>query len=358
MLIFAMANNNKKTNLAIFTTKNIITSTGSTNTVFNLLENLDESKYIISLILIDSIVPSIQKFSKEKLESDLSYMPFSCIENHKKVKKIYELSELSLGEIKNNFQFGIISIYNIFGEDGRIIGILDSLGIPYLSPSLKTSALCFDKQMTKSLLKGENILVPNGFEVHKNNYNLNAVIEKINNQFGFPVIVKTTSSGASRGVSFVDKPELLENAILNALNFNDEFIIEECLKGQEFSVGVYGKYYNAKALPVVEIKTENQFFDYEAKYKPGKCQEICPAEISPEITEAIQNIALAAYRAVKGESHSRIDIIMSNNRYYVLEINTFPGLTSGSIFPKELKAAGITLGTFLDQSITGKLQKI
>lgn len=118
---------------------------------------------------------------------------------------------------------------------------------------------------------------------------------------------------------------------------------------------MHGHYLDAKALPVVEIKTGNAFFDYDAKYSPGKSEEVCPAELSPELTAEIQELAVRAYKAVKAESHSRIDIILCAGSLRVLEVNTFPGLTSGSIFPKELRAGGSSLSAFLDACIAGKL---
>ena len=340
-----------KVKLAIFTAKNIRTSSGSTNTVNNILNGLNENKYEISIIVVDGIVPSHMLIALKELQERPSYLPFSVLQDNKKVTHIYSLEKLSIAELKKICEFGIIAIYNTYGEDGKLIGLLETAGIPYLSPSLKTSALCFDKQMTKEILRGNDIQVVQGFEMHQAEYNLSEINKRIKKYIGYPVIIKATSSGASWGFSYVENFSFLEKAINYAFQFSNEFIIEKFLSGTEFSVGIIGHYLQPTALPVVEIRSKNRFFDFEAKYVPGKSEEICPARISPKLTKEVQDIAIRAYKAVKGESHARIDIMYSHEKLYILEINTFPGLTHNSIFPKELKAAGMTLASFLDQRI-------
>lgn len=346
----------KKINLAIFTAKNIKTSTGSTNTVLNILSSLDEGKYNINLVFIDNLVPESQRIQLETLKNDPSYVPIDKILNDKKICSFYDLDKLSLEFMRDNFDVAIVAIYNTFGEDGRLIGLLETVGIPYISPSLKTSTVCFDKQMAKLLFKGAGILVPDGFEVVDGAPDLDEIIKKINSKLKFPIMIKTTSSGASRGISLVNKKEDLPDAIKKALEYSHEFIVEEYIKGREFSVGIVGNYLKAKALPVVEIKSKNKFFDYDAKYTPGKADEICPAQITEELSEKIKEAALKAYKAVKGSSHARIDLMFANDKVYILEINSFPGLIKGSIFPKELIASGSSLKEFLDNAILEKIK--
>jgi len=189
-----------KIKIAILTAKNIMTSTGSTNTVLNLLDNLDASKYEISIVTIDGLVPEEMKVPDAKLAADPSYVDFAKVKEHAKVTRFLELETTPLSELKKIAQVAIVAIYNVFGEDGRLIGLLETAGIPYLSPSLKTSAVCFDKEMTKAVLRGNGVPVPKGFEVHKKEFDLTAFTAKIEREFAYPVIIKTTSSGASRGV--------------------------------------------------------------------------------------------------------------------------------------------------------------
>ena len=348
---------NKKIRVAIFTATNLKTSTGSTDTVLNLLTHLDDSKYTVGIILIDNLVPFSLRISRQHTKENVAYKPFSLVTRRRNVSRILTLSELSLSHMKRLFDIAIVAIYNAFGEDGRLLGLLDTIGIPYVSPSLKTSAVCFDKALTKSVLKGSGIAVPNGFEIYRNHFNTAEAKAKIEREFGYPIIVKSAECGASRGVTLLKNHRALHSAIERAFSFSDGVLIEEFIAGQEFSVGVLGHFTKPEVLPVVMIKTKRAFFDYRAKYASGESKEICPAPIPQKLTKELQRLASAAYRAVKAESHSRIDIIASDTRRVVLEINTFPGLTSGSIFPKELGAVGVSLGGFLDRMIAQKLDE-
>lgn len=337
--------------VAIFCSKKLKTSIESLNTVINLLDNLDNNKYDTDIIVIDGLVKDDMIMSDEQFMLEPCYISFSDIENHPVLSNIVNLEDLSLNYLRKNYDVAIIAIYNTYGEDGRLIGLLETAGIPYMSPSLKTSAICMDKSLTKKILTSSGIYVPPGFEVHKTNINIQEIDNKIIKDIGYPVIVKASYSGASKGINVVDSILFLENSINEALKYSEDVLFERFLSGEEFTVGITGHYTNPSALPIVMIKTNNKFFDYEAKYVTGKCEEICPANIDKDLTAKIQNIAIQSYQAVKAESHSRIDIILSNDILYVLEINTFPGLTKQSLFPRELTAAGITIRTFIDNKL-------
>ena len=338
-------------NVAILCAKMIQTSIESLNTVINLLNSINKSKYNVDVVLIDNLISAHAKMSEAQFALEPCYRPFRDIENHSVVRNIVNLESMSLDQLRNMYDVAIVAIYNIYGEDGRLIGLLETAGIPYMSPSLKTSALCFDKSLTKKILTASGISVPAGFEKHKEDINIHAIDDLIKHSIKYPAIVKASYSGASKGVNIVENIHNLRNAIDQALEFSDEVIFERLLNGNEFTVGIIGHYTNAYALPVVMIKTENKFFDYEAKYTYGKSEEICPAPISKKLTTEIQNIAIESYKAVKANSHSRIDIVYSEQVLYVLEINTFPGLTKESIFPKELAATGISLHTFINNRL-------
>jgi D-alanine-D-alanine ligase len=342
----------KKIKLGIICARNLRTSTGSINTVANLLENLDADKYEIQVILIDDLVSEESRIPESELVKDPSYVPFEKVQQNSKVLKVVNLSELSLGELKANYDAAIVAIYNTYGEDGRIIGLLETAGVAYVSPGLKTSALCLDKTLTKMVLKESGLKVPRGFEIYKENLRIEDLNSLITEGLNYPVIIKTVSSGASRGVSLVGDSSQLAEAVNGAFRYSDEALVEEFISGDEFTVGVIGDYKNPKALPVVQIRTKNSFFDYQAKYEKGAAEELCPAPISSELTQALQEEAIKAYQGVKGTSHSRIDLIVHKGAIYVLEINTFPGLTMSSLFPKELEAAGSSLKEFLDTSLS------
>lgn len=339
----------KKIKIAIFTATNIRTSPGSNNTLLNVINNLNQQKYTISIVLVDNLIPKRLTISEKRLKLDPTYLSFKEIKHNKKISSIYFLNDLSLTKIKRMFDFAIITIYNEFGEDGKLIGLLDLIEIPYLSPGLKSSVVAFDKQFTKAILKYHELLVPKSIELNKSNKNRNL------SSF-YPVIVKPTSNGASRGTMLVKKQSELKKAIKKAFNFSNEVLIEEYIKGEEFTVGVVGHYTNPKTLPVIMIKPKNDFFDYEAKYVQGKAEELCPAPISKNEELKLQRIAVKVYKAIKAENHARIDMIKKGDKIYILEINTFPGLLSTSLFPKELEAAGISMKRFLDESIKNKLK--
>jgi|GEM_PF-305462 D-alanine-D-alanine ligase len=338
----------KPIRLAIITARNLKTSPSSNNTILRLLDNLSKEKYRLSILLVDDLIPKSHQTKLKKLKEVPTYQPFHLIKNHPKVSRCLNLTQLSLNQLKNKIDFAIIPIYNFFGEDGTLLGLLDSVGIPYLSPSMKTSAVCFDKKFCKAILKAHGILVSRDIEIRQKTF-------KLPTSFSFPLIVKPTSCGASFGACLATNSGELHQAVKKAFKFSTEVLIEEYIKGDEYSIGIIGHYTKPQALPVVMIKTINPFFDYEAKYYPNKVEEICPAPISNNLTKKLQLVAIKAYQAVKADSHARIDIICKDKNIYVLEINTFPGLLSQSIFPKELTAIGSSLSKFLDQTIQSKL---
>ncbi|PIV38099.1 hypothetical protein COS31_01075 [Candidatus Roizmanbacteria bacterium CG02_land_8_20_14_3_00_36_15] len=261
--------------LVIITATNIRTSTGSNSTVLNLLENLDPKKYHISIALIDDLIPKRLIISQKKLSKKPNYISFEKIKNHKRVSNIYLLSTSSIKHIKKMFDVAIITIYNEFGEDGKILGLLDLAGIPYLSPELSSSVIAFDKEFTKAVLTYHGLLVPKSVEINKESQDLN--------HLSYPLIVKPSANGASYGVNLVKNEQDLLAAIKQAFDFSSEVLIEEYIKGEEFTVGVVGPYTNPKALPVVMIRSKNELFDYEAKYVTGKAEEIYPAPIKKKL---------------------------------------------------------------------------
>jgi D-alanine-D-alanine ligase len=338
-------------NVAIFCAANLKTSTGSINTALNIVNNLDAGLYNISIITVDGVIDNKFKISKEDISKDPCFVPFTSLSSHPSVSKVKKLEDINLGYMASQFDAAIIAIYNAYGEDGRLIGLLETIGIPCLSPNLRTSALCMDKSLTKKVLQASGIKVPKGFEPDMEQMSLSDIDMLITKNIDYPVVVKGTYSGASRGTSIANNIVDLNTSINKALIFSEEVIIEEFISGNEYTVGVIGNCSNASALPIVMIKTGNVFFDFDAKYVTGQSEEICPAPISEKLAKSIQDVAILSYKAVKSHSHSRIDIIHSANALYVLEINTFPGLMVNSIFPKELVAANTSLKEFLNRGL-------
>lgn len=345
-----------KINLAIFSARNSRTSTISNHVVLTLLGSLDPLVYRISLVLIDDLIPPDLRISEDLLLKDPTYLPFSELQDHANLFHIYDLSTLSIAQIKSLFDIAVIAVHNEFGEDGRLTGLLETMDLPYLSSRTRTTALCFDKQLTKKVLKGSGITVPKGFEIHKKAYDVASLDQRILQELSYPIIIKATSNGASRGVSLVQNKNDLSVATENAFRYSEDCVVEEYIKGREFSVSVTGSYLDPHALPVAEIIAHNEFFDYEAKYMKGKAEEICPAVIDDALRDKLQQTAVAAYHAVKADGQAKVDMMLKDDTVYVLEINTLPSLLPVSIFPQELRASGVTLASYLDRAIKAKLQ--
>lgn len=344
----------KQNRVALITARRLRSSRSSLNLTNYLLDHLDEQLQL-SVIIIDNLLSKKYIISEDELRQHHSYVPFHNIKDHPRVTEVLYLEQLSLSELKKKFDTAIITIYNDFGEDGSIQGLLDLVGIPYFGPSLKTSAVCFDKQFTKGILSYAGITVPKGIQLNSVETTSQTINRKIQ-ELTLPLIVKPASSGSSRGTSIVKTRDQLNSAIREAQQYSGEVLVEEFVQGTEYSVGVIGHYTHPQALPVVMIKTDTEFFDYHAKYLSQSTQEICPAPIDKKLTTLLQKTAVKAYKAVKAKSHARIDMIASDKGIFVLEINTFPGLSIGSIFPKELSVVGLSVPEFIYQVLSGKIK--
>jgi D-alanine-D-alanine ligase len=224
-------------------------------------------------------------------------------------------------------------------------------GIPYTGSKVLASALGMDKIMFRKIMEREKILVPKHFVFKKGD-----VKTKIIKKIGLPLVVKPSNQGSSVGVSLVFKYQQLDSALKLAFSFSHEILIEEYLEGTEVQCGILGNE-KPEALPVIEIVPKSDFFDYDAKYQPGLCEEIVPARISKPMTKKVQNIAVKVFQAIGCRGFGRVDLIISKERPYVLEINTIPGLTPTSLLPQEAAAAGISYSQLLDRIIELALQK-
>jgi D-alanine-D-alanine ligase len=236
------------------------------------------------------------------------------------------------------------TIHGTPGEDGYLQAYWDLLGIPHTSADYYQAALSFNKRDCLSVLKGFGVLCANSYFVNKGN-EIN--IEEIVKKTGLPCFVKPNRSGSSFGISKVHTMEDLIPALEKAFSEDSEVIIETALIGTEVQVGVYKNGNEVIALPATEIVSENEFFDYAAKYL-GKSEEITPARISDKETEMLQHEAKRIYQILNMKGISRSDFIIQKGKPYFLEINTNPGLSKESIVPKQAREAGMTLTAFFD----------
>jgi len=252
-----------------------------------------------------------------------------------------------------------VAIHGQWGEDGTIQGMLELLGIPYVGSGVLASALAMDKVMAKLVFAASGLEVPRGFVVAAGE--LPAANESVLIQasdVGYPVVVKPVRQGSSVGVVMVDESDDLRAAIEAGFALDERVMVEERLHGTELTVGVIGNGDAMRPLPVIEIATRADFFDYRAKYDPALTDEICPARISDELAAQVQAIAVAAHQALGCRDLSRTDMIVTDDgRIVVLEVNTIPGMTANSLLPKAARVAGIDFGELCSMLIEAALAR-
>jgi len=245
----------------------------------------------------------------------------------------------------------LIALHGTWGEDGRIQGLLDTIGVPYTGSGVLASALAMDKEVAKLVLAAAGLDVPRGVVVRGT---AKADLEAARS-IGLPAFVKPVGSGSSVGASIVKTESELAPAIEAALPYDERVLVEEQIRGRELTVPVIGND-DLTALPVIEILTKRAFFDYSAKYDAGESEEVCPAEIPPEVAKRAQDLALRAHRALHCRGMSRLDLMWSEDRMVALEVNTIPGMTANSLLPKAARAAGIEFGDLLARFVDWALE--
>ncbi len=240
---------------------------------------------------------------------------------------------------KIRFDFALIMIHGTPGENGKLQSYFDILNIPYSTCDAFTSALTFNKVACKAFLRDYHIDMAESMLLRKGHpFDVNEIVDRV----GLPCFVKPNAGGSSFGTSKVKALNDLSPAIELAFKEDDEVIIESFIDGVEVSNGILktqDKYYR---LAVTEIDTDNEFFDYDAKYS-GKTREITPARISQPLTEKIQDITKHIYEVLNCKGIVRVDYIIQNDVPYFLEINTIPGMSSESIVPKQIRYANLNL---------------
>lgn len=238
------------------------------------------------------------------------------------------------------------------GENGRLQAMFDMYNIPYINSGPLASELSFDKWFCNQFLKGFDVQVAASKLLLQDDA-INP--EEIVNQLGLPLFVKPCDSGSSYGISRVNKQDELAGAIKKAFEEGDSVVIESFLNGTEVTCGVYRNENGIHALPLAEIVSENEFFDYEAKYL-GKSQEIVPARISEEDTLKVQEVARRVYAILRLRSIARIDFMLVNGIPHLIEVNTTPGFTEESLVPRMLKHQEKPLQDFWTEIISFELK--
>lgn len=250
----------------------------------------------------------------------------------------------------SHIDVALIILHGPLGEDGSIQGFLDLSGIPYQGSGVLASALAMNKKLSKLHYKNAGITIARDMLI---NSNMKIDPESIADTIGLPLVIKPLRMGSSFGMSIPRTIKDLDKGLKEAFKYDNEVIIEEYIEGVEITGGVIGNN-TLEPLPLVEIipdKDKYSFFDTKAKYTPGATKEICPARLNPEMTCMAQEIAVKSHRALGCRGYSRTDMIVSNEKIYVLETNTIPGMTSLSLFPQAALKAGYTFSALLEKLI-------
>ncbi len=232
-----------------------------------------------------------------------------------------------------------LALHGGAGEDGTLQALLELTGIPYTGSGMLGSAMAMDKDISKRLMEVAGVRTAEWLMAP-------VTVEDVEAHVGWPAVVKPSKQGSTVGLTIVKKPEDLEAAVAEAYRFDDEVMIERFIPGRELTVPVLGD----DVLPVGEIFTKNEIFDYEAKYQAGGAEEVFPADLTGPQTVEVQMLALKAHRALKLRGFSRIDFRLDpDGEFWCLEANTLPGLTAASLFPKGAAAAGLPFPDLCEQ---------
>lgn len=286
----------------------------SLNSGKSVLERIDRNKYDVVEIVLDEKEDIINKVKEAKID------------------------------------FALLALHGQFGEDGTVQAVLQTLDIPYSGCNHLSSALCMDKDMTKRILRFGNVRTADwtiATSVETIDYD---AIEKM----GYPVFVKPNSGGSSVATNFIKQKEDIEGAVIEALKYDKEVMIEQYIKGDEITCPVLGD----KLYPIVAIRPKGEFFDVVAKYSSGAdAAEEFIIELDEKLQKEVEFMALETYKLLKCSVYSRVDMIVSNGVPYILEVNTLPGMTQTSLFPKSVAGAGIDYTQFIDLIIEGSLKE-
>lgn len=263
--------------------------------------------------------------------------------------------KLISSDLFSDINLVFIGLHGKWGEDGTLQSLLELQGIKYTGPKVLASAVAMDKIMTKIVLKHHGVSTPEWISLNSSDIDIEGLSQKINNTVGYPCVVKPNDSGSTIGLTICNEKSQLNDAVILAFKYSSKVLIEEFIPGRELTVAVLDQ----TPLPVLEIKPKSGFYDYASKYTKGMTEYIVPAVISDEIALHLQQQALLSFNALGCESYSRVDFRLdNNNKPYVLEVNTLPGMTSTSLVPKMAAVAGISFNELIDRIVKNSINEI
>ncbi len=254
-------------------------------------------------------------------------------------------------EIRTQFDFAYITIHGTPGEDGRLQGYFDLIGMSYSSCGVLASALTFNKYTCNKYLQAFGIKISESIVLHNGE---SADNETVMQQLGLPVFIKPNDGGSSCGTTKVKSEEEIQPAIRKAFDEGSEVIIERFMPGTELTCGCYKVKGKEVVFPITEVVSKNEFFDFEAKYTASKVDEITPARISPELAKEVRQLTSRIYDLVGAKGIIRVDYIVSPEGVVkMLEVNTTPGMTETSFIPQQVRAAGMDIKEVMTDIIEG-----
>lgn len=257
--------------------------------------------------------------------------------------ELFDLQRENIGVIlSKNPDIAFLGLHGKGGEDGCIQGLLELAGIPYTGPGVATSAVCMDKILTKRVLANAGLPTAK-FEVYRKEEcsDLNMVIDNLVEKIGLPMVLKSPCQGSSIGVVLVKSKDAMADAIAEVFKYGDHLLAEQFVDGPELTLPIMGND-ELTVLPVIEITSEREFYDYTAKYTNGLCHHIIPANIDKKTEDEVVEIGKKAYKVLDCKCLSRIDFIVDKkDGPMIIEVNTLPGMTDMSLFPDAARYMGI-----------------
>lgn len=315
----------------------------------------DSSEYIVSVKSGANVLKAINPELFNPWLVRIKGEEWAILEGEEKIAEI-DKSDFSftIGTIKTRFDYAYIIIHGTPGEDGKLQGYFEMLKIPYSSCDVQSSALTFNKFFCNNYLRSFGVPMANSVRLFAGEkYSAPGIVASL----GLPLFVKPSAGGSSFGVTKVKKSEDLVDAVNKALDESPETIIEQFIDGKEFTCGVVKIGDRKLVFPVTEVIPANEFFDYDAKYKPGMADEITPARISDELTLKVQTLSSQIYDMCSCKGIVRVDYILQGETFYFLEVNTVPGMTETSFIPQQIKAMGLNLTDLLTEIIHSGLKE-
>ncbi len=302
-----------------------VVSMKSADTVYS---NLDKNKYDVYRLIIDN--ESWRYVDEQGNVYQIDKNDFS----------------INLNNTKVTFDAAFIIIHGTPGEDGKLQGYFDMIGMPYTTCDAATSAITMNKAYTKSVIDGiEDVCMAKSLQLFtEQGYSAEMVLSKLK----LPIFVKPNNGGSSLGMSKIKEASELQEGLEKAFKVDKQVIVEEFIGGREFTIGLYRVNGKVNVLPCTEVVSSKEFFDYEAKYTTGVTNEITPGRMTDEEKNRVEAAMIKIYQRLNCKGVVRIDYILEENTnlMYVLEVNTVPGQSQNSIIPQQVRATGMTMTDF------------